>query len=148
MRLILAIAAAAAAVAFWPAGGGAAAPPINGVWITPRGATVALGSCGGADSLCGKLVSSPAIRSDPGARDGRNGNPALRGRRLSGLTILWDFKKKGTGWSGGRVYNPEDGKTYGGSLELMPDGSLRVKGCMPSVLGINFCGLQQWKRAR
>jgi uncharacterized protein (DUF2147 family) len=146
MRLILAVAAVAAA--FWPSAGKAAAPPITGLWITARGATVELARCGGGDSLCGKLVSSPDIRSNPVATDGRNANAALRARRLSGLTILWGLKRTGTGWSGGHIYNPEDGKTYGASVEPMADGSLRVKGCLPSLLGISFCGLQQWKRAR
>jgi uncharacterized protein (DUF2147 family) len=93
------------------------------------------------------LMSSPAIRSDPAARDVRNANAALRGRKLNGLTILWGLNRAGTGWSGGRIYNPEDGKTYGGSLESMPDGTVRVKGCRPSVLGVSLCGVQQWKRA-
>jgi len=145
MRLTLAIVAAAGALG--PVSGAAAAPPVTGAWITPRGVTVELGRCAG-DSPCGKLMSSPAIRSDAAALDVRNANPALRSRKLNGLTILWGLKRTGTGWSGGQIYNPEDGKTYGGSVEPMPDGSLRVKGCVPSVLGINFCGLQQWKRAR
>lgn len=146
MRPTVAIAAAAAA--FLPSAGEAAAPSITGLWTTARGATVELGRCGGGDSLCGKLVSSPTIRSNPVATDGRNANAALRGRRLTGLTILWGLKRTGTGWSGGHIYNPDDGKTYGGSVEPMPDGSLRVKGCVPSVLRISFCGLQQWKRGR
>jgi uncharacterized protein (DUF2147 family) len=144
MRRTLAMAAAAAA--FCASAGQAAAPSITGLWTTARGATVELARCGG-DSLCGKLVSSAIIRSNPGATDGRNVNSALRGRKLNGLTVLWGLKNTGSGWSGGHIYNPDDGKTYGGSIEPMPNGSLRVKGCVP-VLGLSFCGLQQWKRAR
>jgi uncharacterized protein (DUF2147 family) len=125
---------------------GAAPPHVSGLWVTPAGATVELAACGG--NLCGKLVSSRAIRSNPAATDGNNKNGALRARKLKGLSIVWGLKPSPGGWSGGRIYNPEDGKTYSGSIEPAAGGMLKVKGCVASTVGINFCGVQQWKRAR
>lgn len=124
----------------------AAPPSVSGIWDTARGATVELAPCG-RETVCGTLVSSPAIRSDPAALDRNNKNPALRGRSLKGLRILVGLKKVGSIWTAGKIYNPEDGKTYGASIEALPDSSLRVKGCT-SVFGASFCGLQQWRRGK
>jgi uncharacterized protein (DUF2147 family) len=118
---------------------------LTGLWLPAGGSTVELAPCGG-ETLCGKLVSSPTISSDWAAAARKNKNPALRTRRLSGLMILVGLKKVGSVWSGGKIYNPDDGKTYSASIEQLPDNSLGVTGCT-SVIGVSFCGLQQWKRA-
>src|SRR5215471_18219098 len=34
----------------------------------------------------------------------------LKNKPLNGLRILWDLKKNGTQWSGGKVLDPETGK--------------------------------------
>ncbi|HEX8064284.1 MAG TPA: DUF2147 domain-containing protein [Allosphingosinicella sp.] len=143
MKYRIAFTALAAAVA---SAAGAASPDVRGLWTTPVGATVELAPCGA--NLCGKLVSSPGIRANPAATDRNNKNAALRGRKLKGLTIVWGFKPSAGGWSGGRIYNPGDGKIYSGSIDPAAGGMLKVKGCVASLMGINFCGLQQWKRAR
>jgi uncharacterized protein (DUF2147 family) len=62
--------------------------------------------------------------------------------------VIWGLKPTATGWSGGHMYNPEDGKTYLGSIDPAPGGMLKVKGCISSILGVNFCGVTQWKRAK
>ena len=58
----------------------------------------------------------------PGAepnRDKNNPDPALRQRRLCGLTVLWGLRPTGPDrWGGGWFYNPDDGKTYNVSAEL------------------------------
>src|SRR5262245_61661128 len=35
-----------------------------------------------------------------------------------GLTILWDMKKAGNEWSGGKILDPKNGKVYKCSLRL------------------------------
>jgi uncharacterized protein (DUF2147 family) len=46
-------------------------------------------------------------------RDKNNPNPALRQRKLCGLTIFWGLHSTEPGeWGGGWFYNPDDGKTY------------------------------------
>ena len=53
------------------------------------------------------------------SRDKHNPDPALRERRLCGLTILWGLRSTGPDrWGGGWFYNPYDGKTYNVSAEL------------------------------
>jgi uncharacterized protein (DUF2147 family) len=43
----------------------------------------------------------------------------------------------------GRVYNAEDGKTYGGNLVLTGANSLKVEGC---IMGGLLCQAQIWAR--
>ena len=41
-------------------------------------------------------------------------------------------------WSGGTIYDPDSGKTYKCNLELLPNGSLKVRGYIGfSLLGKN-----------
>ena len=48
-------------------------------------------------------------------------------------------------WSGGRIYNPEDGKTYKCKLTLQDDGTLKVRG----YVGMSIFGKTQiWRRLR
>ena len=43
----------------------------------------------------------------------------------------------------GSLYNPNDGKTYSGSLTIKGPNLVEVSGCVMSV----FCKSQTWKRA-
>ena len=45
-------------------------------------------------------------------------------------------------WTGGRVYNPGDGKSYKGSMTLVDAGHLKLQGCVIGVL----CKSQVLKR--
>ena len=48
-------------------------------------------------------------------------------------------------WSGGRIYNPEDGKTYKCKLTLKDDNTLTVRG----YVGLTIFGkTQYWTRVR
>lgn len=131
-----------AACAFFGAGN-ACADEFIGLWRTPvdGGGLVRLESCG-AD-ICGVVVDSPRLRAHPDQRDVRNANSALRQRPLRGLRILQaretGARELGDGW----VYNPEDGRTYRGSVRLLPDGTLRLTGCVAWPL----CRTQTWRRA-
>ncbi len=49
----------------------------------------------------------------------------------------------GSGFSGS-LYNPNDGKTYSGSLKLTGPNTLEVAGCVMSV----FCKRQTWTRVK
>jgi len=53
-----------------------------------------------------------------------------------GLEILKNFKYKGTNeWTGGRIYDPKNGKTYSCNMRLEGD-TLKVRGYIGiSVLG-------------
>lgn len=141
-----ALIAAVAACLLFPAT--ASAADIQGTWATPRGgALIEISHCGG-NSLCGKFVSSDAIKANPSAKDNQNRASALRSRNLKGIATLWGFSGGAAKWTGGHIYNPEDGKTYKGAIEMTGADSLRVKGCIASFLNVQLCGIQGWKRVK
>ena len=99
------------------------APTIAGVWWTPEHdgkIEIVLDPSGGAT---GRLIAlAPA---DAGNLDDNNPDPALRARRVLGLVILWNFWSGKSGmWSGGRIYDPDSGTIYAGTLVL--DGNDRL----------------------
>lgn len=109
----------------------------SGVWITESGVTrVRIGRCGGG--YCGTIVSTGG----PGT-DSNNPDPALKGRKLAGVQILQATTPSGGGYSG-TLYNPNDGKTYSGSLTPQDANRVVVAGCVMSVL----CKRQTWTRAK
>ncbi|HEX8485968.1 MAG TPA: DUF2147 domain-containing protein [Sphingomonas sp.] len=121
-----------------------AATPITGRWLTEGGkAIVAIAPCGGGgQSLCGRV--DRVLKAPPGAtgRDSNNPDPALRTRPMVGVPILSGFADAGADWRG-RIYNPEDGKSYKAIVTRERDGSLKVKGCISF-----FCKTQVWTPAR
>ena len=68
---------------------------------------------------------------------------ANRDKPIKGMVILWGLKPNGTGhWSGGRVLDPENGKTYKSKLALIDGGKkLGMSGCIAF-----FCRQQVWVR--
>lgn len=85
----------------------------QGVWLMDARVTVQIYSC--ADLLCGRILWLQSPRDPQGQwdRDKKNPDPALRRRRLCGLTILWNLHPTSPQrWRSGWFYNPENGKTY------------------------------------
>ena len=111
-----------------------------GEWIVEDGTgRVQVQPCGSA--LCG-LISSAK---NPRDTDRHNPDASKRSRPLLGLPILLDMKPtKPNRWEG-RIYSPEDGKTYTSNLSLKNPDVLRVEGC---AFGGLFCGGQNWTRAK
>ncbi|MEO6227428.1 MAG: DUF2147 domain-containing protein [Thermomonas sp.] len=68
---------------------------------------------------------------------------ANKDKPIKGMVILWGLKPDGAAhWSGGRVLDPENGKTYKSKLELMDGGrKLGMSGCIAF-----FCRQQVWIR--
>lgn len=115
----------------------------TGLWQTPtNGGQVEIARCG--NSLCGKLVSSNHIRENPALKDVRNKDESQRVRTLKNLQMLYDFTGGPTKWTGGKVYNPDDGGTYSGTIELIGENQLKLKGCIVAP----FCKTQVWTRLR
>lgn len=120
-------------------------PPADAIgrWQTEtRHGVVEISACG--PSICGKLVESDALRTNPQTRDDKNKDPGQRNRLLKGLAILQGFHLKDNAWTGGTIYNAEDGGTYQATLTLQDHDSLRVKGCIVWPL----CKSQMWKRIK
>lgn len=138
MLKTLTIAAAFAAVA-----GTACAAEVTGTWLTPTdGGQVQIAPCGA--SVCGHLLTGARIKANPALTDEKNKNAALRSRPLKGLLLLQGFKGAGGAWTGGTIYNPDDGNIYKASLKLLTPDTLQVKGCVVAPL----CKNQTWKRVK
>ncbi|MFC7555712.1 DUF2147 domain-containing protein [Pseudoroseomonas wenyumeiae] len=91
----------------------------GGVWLIDGKAAVQIFDCSG--QLCGRILWLQTPRDPQGQlnRDKNNPDPALRQRRLCGLTVLWGLQASGPNrWEGGWFYNPDDGNTYNVSAEL------------------------------
>lgn len=127
----------------------AAAPPPQsaeaavGRWKTEtRGGIVEIQRCGA--SICGRILTSDTLRTNPNLKDVKNSDAALRNRPLRGLQILSGFTQSGNGWTGGKIYNAEDGKTYGSDVTPSGAEQLKVRGCVFKP----FCKTQTWTRVR
>jgi len=140
MRAILAAMAILASMVAGQARAGAGTTDYLGRWRTQsEGGVVEIYRCGPA--LCGRIVMSGRLLKDPDARDRKNKSAALRGRRMLGLDLLSGLEPDGAGWKG-RLYNPEDGETYSGTMRLTGPGKLKVQGCVLYIL----CRSQTWTR--
>lgn len=125
------------------AGAGANADSVIGRWQTQtRGGVVEITKCG--PSVCGRILTSEKLRTNPALTDQNNRDAKLRNRPLKNLLILQGFSADGAAWNGGTIYNAEDGKTY--SAKLMPEGpdTLKVRGCV----FVPLCKTQTWTRIR
>lgn len=123
--------------------GPAFAADVTGLWATPtNGGQVEIARCG--NSLCGKLVTSNQIKTNAALKDERNKDAAQRARTLKGLQMLYNFTGGPAKWTGGTVYNPDDGGTYSGMIEMVSDNQLKLKGCVVAPL----CKTQVWNRVR
>ncbi|MFZ2448705.1 MAG: DUF2147 domain-containing protein [Syntrophobacteraceae bacterium] len=123
-----------------------------GLWITEeRDARFEIYKCG--IDYCGRISRlrepyyPPTDKRGLGGllkMDRRNPDPALRNRPLLGLTIFEGFRYEGGNTWRGRVYNPEDGKTYKCRFSLSDNGDrLKVRG----YIGVVLLGrTQTWTR--
>ncbi|HEY1606909.1 MAG TPA: DUF2147 domain-containing protein [Allosphingosinicella sp.] len=117
----------------------AAPGSIRGLWLNDdHTGLVRIESCGA--KLCGTI----AKVLNPGApkTDIHNPDSSLQHRPILGLRVLSGFEGSGGSWKGGRAYDPKSGKSYKSYLQLEPDGSLKVSGCILFV-----CESRRWTRA-
>jgi uncharacterized protein (DUF2147 family) len=70
----------------------------------------------------------------------------LKDKPVIGMRILWGFKKDGNQWSGGKVLDPNNGKSYQCNISVEDGGrKLKVRGFIGfSVLGRT----QYWLRVQ
>jgi uncharacterized protein (DUF2147 family) len=117
----------------------------TGTWlIQDRTAKVRIVACG--EAICGTVVwLSQPIDVTTGSRqtDKLNADPQMRSRPMLGVAVVLGMQQSGEDnkWLG-RIYNPDDGSTYKGSIELIDSTRLKVKGCL-SV----FCQAEIWTRS-
>lgn len=115
---------------------------IEGLWLNDdHKGLVRIEPCG--RHLCGTIAKVLNKSPDAPKTDIHNPDPRLRSRPILGLPVLTGFSGSGGSWKGGRAYDPESGKSYKSYLELNPDGSLKVSGCV-----LFICESRRWTRAR
>ncbi|MBI5547030.1 MAG: DUF2147 domain-containing protein [Deltaproteobacteria bacterium] len=68
----------------------------------------------------------------------------LKDKPINGMRVLWDLKKDGDEWSGGKVLDPENGKSYKCYIAVVEAGKkLKVRG----YVGFSLLGrTQYWTR--
>lgn len=104
----------------------AAAQDVTGTWLRDTGASkVRFAKCG--EAMCGTISWLKEA----------NG-PAKVGQR-----IFYDMKPASAGKWNGSAFNPEDGKTYSGTMSLSGD-TLTTAGC---VFGGMICRSVKWSRS-
>jgi uncharacterized protein (DUF2147 family) len=130
-------------------------PSVMGTWLTASGkAQVRIGPCPDPKNgpICGVIVGLVEPKGPDGvvvapevATDWRNGDPAVRGRKVLGMPLIWGFKKTSdaNAFEEGQIYNGENGKTYNANVSLQPDGKLRLRGYVGSPM---FGETQIWTR--
>lgn len=116
-----------------------------GVWLTERGDShIEIYPCG--EALCGRLAWIEEPRDEAGdlLRDVNNPDPELRSRPLLGLQIMTGIvpAEEPGRWEG-KVYNPEDGRTYDLTLLAVSEAEMIVEGCI--LFGL-ICQQQIWQR--
>ena len=143
------------AIAAFPAS--AQTPSVMGTWLTAsKAAQIQLASCvdPARGPVCGQIVKLLDPKDDSGKPmapeevvDARNTDPSLRGRKVLGMVMLYDFAKTSdpNSFESGTIYSGENGKTYKANLGLQADGTLRLRG----YVGMPMLGETQiWTRVQ
>ena len=121
----------------------AEADRILGTWLNePGDGLIRIEKAG--EVYFGTIVGAPeGTNRDADERDVNNPDPALRGRPLVGLKLMGEYRYDGKRWSGGWIYDPDNGKRYKSRLTMRNDGTLEVRG----YIGAPMLGRTQvWKR--
>ncbi len=104
---------------------------IIGTWLTEdKEAHVQLFEKEG--KYCGKIVwlLEPLDSNGNPLKDIENSNTRLRKRSIMGLQLIWEFSydEKNEIYIDGKVYDPDNGKTYTGKIWLEGKDELRMRG--------------------
>ena len=126
----------------------AASADPTGYWKKPdaeRESKIEVFKCGKKKTnLCAKIawIKEPNDSKGQPLHDVRNENPALRGRPILGLPIFTDLVPSAPSTWNGKIYNPEDGRTYTATLTVVSRKQILLKGCKAWLL----CGERNWFR--
>lgn len=115
----------------------AEADALLGTWTVAESALkIEIYSCAG--KYCGRIawMAEPTQPDGAPRLDRRNPNPKKRGAQILGLEVLWGLSYTDGKWTGGQLYNIQEGKTYNCYMELIEAGKLRVQ----SFVGIAALG--------
>lgn len=124
-----------------------AADPVEGDWLVQtKRVKVRMAPCSAAPAtLCGKIVwlVEPLDKDGKPKRDILNPDAARHDDPVMGMLMIRDFKNAGPGrWTGGKIYDPNSGRTYDSKMQVQVDGTLKLDGCVLKVV----CVSQTWTR--
>lgn len=155
--LLLPVGSALAAEPTAPEAAAPAAPmsPVEGVWLTEAKSELTVSAC--PDGFCGSITkivvpediykqNKAAIETMGGAdraTDVMNKDPSLRSRPILGLQILTLHAGNKPQIFDGTIYNPQDGNTYSGYVEVLGPDKIRLNGC---ILYNTICRGEDWTR--
>lgn len=112
------------------------ADTIAGQWLPPTGDAIVEIIIDGAARIRVKSTLDPQF-------DTHNPDRSLRGRLLADMEIDSGFTMNGADWSGETLYDPGSGKTYRGTLKLLDDGHMELRG----YIGLAIFGRSEvWTR--
>ena len=120
-------------------------PAPYGSWLTQdEGSKVEIFDCG--EAMCGRVTWLLEEHDKDGnlLTDVYNPNPALRSAPILGLIIMYDIvptDEEGV-WQG-KVYNPQDGRTYEFWLTVKSESQIIIEGC--GLYGL-ICQKHKWAR--
>lgn len=89
------------------------------------------------DKLCG-VIEHIFVSDDKDPKtilDENNKDKELKSRTLVGSNILFDFSRlpDSSGTYTGRIYNPDEGKSYKSKIRLLENGDLEIEGCFTVI---------------
>lgn len=128
--------------------------PVEGVWLTMLKSEITIAPC--PEGYCGTLskivVPEEVMEKNRDAienmsveeyTDENNKDPKLRSRPILGLRILTLTPSDKPLIYDGEIYNPEDGNTYSGYVEVLDGDRIKLNGC---VLFNVICRGEEWTR--
>lgn len=119
-----------------PAAPGVMSDGSGGVWRNPKDSVhVEVQHCG--NSMCGTVIWA----NEKAIADARRGGTGS----LMGMQLFRDFKRDRKGVWHGRVYVPDIGKIFSGTIEAVDENTRRGTGCL---LGRIACRSQDWVRVK
>ena len=141
-RCLLALLLLVAALGLPAAAGAADLAPtqILGNWLTEHHDGIIEISLAADGTYQGRIAGGNA----PQRRDAHNPDDSKRDQLLLGQFIVKGMKYDGEGkWSGGTIYDPDNGRSYKCRWELLDAGRLQVRG----FIGFSLLGRSQvWTR--
>lgn len=82
-----------------------------------------------------------------GKLDTNNPNEKLRSRPVEGIVFMkgFIFDEKAQSWKSGKVYDPESGNVYSGTMKLIDKDNMDLRG----FVGVTLLGrTEAWKRKK
>ena len=102
---------------------------VEGVWFDQSGrAAIEIARCG--ELFCGYIywVRDVVYPDGKPVVDKLNPDPQRRNKPICGTRIIADLSASGRVWSGGQIYNPEDGENFDVEISLISPNKLNVLG--------------------